>query len=209
MALGRFIRSLFGRHERAISEAYRAIFFDLDAYVDGLREWVPAPARILEVGAGEGAVTERLARAYPDADITAIDIDPRVGRLYGGRTDTVHFRCTTIEDFARDHGGAYDLIVLADVLHHVPLPLRLSLLGTVRTLLAHGGAFAFKEWERGRSPIYWLGYVSDRWITGDRIRYMTRAELLDYLAPAFGTAALAAEQRVRPWWNNLSLLVRP
>ena len=43
------------------------------------------PRRILEVGCGEGAVSERLAALYPNAEITAIDITPNVGRLYAGR----------------------------------------------------------------------------------------------------------------------------
>lgn len=209
MSLGRFIRGLFGPYERQITAAYRSIYVDIDAYVDGIRQWVPSAREILEVGCGEGAVTERLARAYPEATITGIDIDPDAGRLYEGPTDRVRFLTTTIQDFAAGKPGRFDLIVLADVLHHVPPNLRRPLLDTVRALLAPGGRVAFKEWERTFTPIHWLGYASDRWITGDRISYMRRGEMIDRIGQSFGANAVIAEERVRPWRNNLSMLVRP
>lgn len=209
MSLGRFIRGLFGPYERQITAAYRSIYVDIDAYVDGISKWVPSARNILEVGCGEGAVTERLARAYPDATITGIDIDPAAGRLYGGPTDRVRFRACTIEEFAASEPAQFDLIVLADVLHHVPVTLRRPLLDTTRALLAPGGQLAFKEWERTFTPIHWLGYLSDRWITGDRISYMKHGEIVGRLRDSFGPASVIDEQRVRPWRNNLSILVRP
>ena len=209
MSLGRFIRGLFGPYERQITAAYRSIFVDLDAYVEGIESWVPNARRILELGCGEGAVTERLARSYPDAAITGIDIDPAAGRLYDGPTERVRFLTCTIQEFAASDPGKFDLIVLADVLHHVPISLRQPLLDTARTLLSADGQLAFKEWERTFAPIHWLGYFADRWITGDRISYMNRSEIIDRLRKSFGPASVIHEQRVRPWRNNLSILVRP
>jgi 2-polyprenyl-3-methyl-5-hydroxy-6-metoxy-1,4-benzoquinol methylase len=209
MSIGRFIRGLFGPYERQITAAYRSIYVNIDAYVAGIRNWVPDARRILEVGCGEGAVTERLARVYPDAAIVAIDVDPAAGRLYQGPGGRVHFLHSTIQDFAATSPDKFDLIVLADVLHHVPKELRRPLLDTARSLLAPGGQLAFKEWERTFTPIHWLGYLSDRWITGDRISYMRRGEIVERLAQSFGAGSVIAEERIRPWRNNLSMLVRP
>ena len=89
------------------------------------------------------------------------------------------------------------------------MELRRPLLDTIKGLLAPDGRLAFKEWERNFTPIHWLGYLSDRWITGDRISYMSRNEILDRIAQSFGRDSVIAEQRVRPWRNNLSVLVRP
>ena len=208
MSIGPFIRHLFGPYERQIAEAYRSIYVDIDSYVAGVRQWVPEAARILEVGCGEGAVSERLVTAYPGAEIVGIDITPNVGRLYRGPMGRVHFLQATVQDHAAASPGRYDLVVLADVLHHVPVPLRRALLDTVRGLIAPGGHLAFKEWERTGTPIHWLGYASDRWITGDRIVYMRRDEIAARIAESFGEGAIVAERRVRPWRNNLSLLVR-
>jgi 2-polyprenyl-6-hydroxyphenyl methylase/3-demethylubiquinone-9 3-methyltransferase len=121
----------------------------------------------------------------------------------------VRFVQSTIDDFAAEAPATFDLIVLSDVLHHVPLDLRRGLLDTIRTLLAPGGSFAFKEWERTRTPIYWLCYFSDRWITGDRIRYFSLPELHEIISQSFGAKALVDERRIAPWRNNISALIRP
>jgi hypothetical protein len=35
----------------------------------------------------------------------------------------------------------------------------------------------FKDWERNSSPIHWLCDAWDRWLTGDRVSYMTFLEM--------------------------------
>jgi SAM-dependent methyltransferase len=208
MNLGPLIRKMFGPYEHLVSDAYRSIYLNIDAFVNLTRRWKPHATRILEVGCGEGAVTQRLNAAYPDAKITAIDITPRVGRLYRGSFDNVRFIRCGVQEVAASEPGQYDLVVLSDVLHHVPLELRQGLLDAIREALAPKGTFVFKDWQRNFSPIHWLCYASDRWLTGDRISYMTRIEMRDRLALAFGEDALVGEARVGPWWNNLATLVR-
>jgi 2-polyprenyl-3-methyl-5-hydroxy-6-metoxy-1,4-benzoquinol methylase len=208
MSIGPFIRRMFGPYERQLGEIYRSLYIDIDAFVEMMVQWIPNASRILEVGCGEGAVTERLAAAYPDANITAIDITPRLGRLYKGSIDRVKFIRCTVEEIAATESGRYDLAVLSDVLHHVPVELRQALLDAIRTALAPRGALVFKDWERNFSPIHWLSYAADRWLTGDRISYMSRIEMRERLVLTFGEAALVAEARVRPRWNNFATLVR-
>lgn len=207
MGLGAVVRRAFGRHERWISDVYRSIFIDIDQFVDQLVGWAPGARRILEVGCGEGAVTERLVAAFPDAQVTAIDIMPRLGRLYEGPEERVRFIEITVQAFAAREPGSFDLIVLADVLHHVPLDIRDELMAAIRTLMAPGGRFAMKEWERNYTPIYWLGYLSDRWLTGDRIRYLTRDEGKRQIDAAFGAGAKVNQMRIATWRTNIATLV--
>lgn len=208
MPLGPAVRRLFGRHEHRVADLYRAIFVDIDAYARLIGDWVPGARRILEVGCGEGAVTERLARVYPDADILAIDITPRVGRLFRGRRGRVTFVETTVQQVAAEQPGAFDLVVLSDVIHHVPLPIRRELLAAVRATIAPGGALIFKDWERTAAPIHWLCHAGDRWLTGDRVRYLRKPEAEAMLADAFGRPAVVARAWVRPWRNNFAMLAR-
>jgi 2-polyprenyl-3-methyl-5-hydroxy-6-metoxy-1,4-benzoquinol methylase len=209
MKLGPLVRRMFGPYERQISELYRAIYIDIDAFVGVVVQWTRAPNRILEVGCGEGAVTQRLNAAFPDAGITAIDITPRVGRLYRGSLARVRFLQRTVQEIAAAEPGQYDLVVLSDVLHHVPQELRQGLLDAIRRALAPNGTLVFKDWQKNHAPIHWLCYASDRWLTGDRISYMTREEMRERLVRSFGESALHAEALIGPWWNNLAILVRP
>jgi SAM-dependent methyltransferase len=203
------IRKMLGPLERPIGDAYRGLYIDLNDFADLMLQWTPTAERILEVGCGEGAVTQRLAVMYPRASITAIDISPRVGRMYAGPKDRVAFVQCTVEEAVAAEPHGYDLVVLSDVVHHVPHAARQSLLESIRTALAPGGSFIFKDWEKSRTPIHWMCYASDRWLTGDRIEYMSRQQMRDYLSRTFGEPALVAERRVRPRWNNLATLVKP
>src|SRR5687767_10181407 len=139
-SLGARVRAIFGPHERAISELYRRAFLDLDALVSQLAESV-TPGRILEVGCGEGQMTSRLVRAFPNAEILAIDVSPRAGRLFDGPSARVQFRCCSVADVLAEQPGAFDVVTLCDVLHHVPIGSRIPLLCSIRDLLTPNGTF--------------------------------------------------------------------
>lgn len=209
MSIGPVLRAMFGPHERQVANAYRGLYVNIDELAAQIHRWVPVARRILEVGCGEGAVTEKLASAYRGAEITAIDITPRIGRLYNGPRGRVRFVHCTVHEIAAREPGHYDLIVLCDVLHHVPLSKRQDLLDAIRRTMTLDGVFVFKEWERNATLIHWLCHASDRWLTGDRVSYMTCEEIREYPARSFGDTAIVAEARLRPWRNNLAILVRP
>lgn len=207
MALGPAIRRMFGRHERRIADLYRSIYVDLDAFMLQITRWVPEARSILEVGCGEGAVTERLASAYPGAQILGIDVSPNIGRLYHGPREKVEFSLNSIEQIAQSHPQTFDLIILSDVLHHVPRSSRPSLLAAIGQAMKADGSFVFKEWERRPTPIFWMGYAADRWLTGDTVSFLDRAEARHALDESFGKDRVVDEARIRPWQSNLAFLI--
>ena len=208
MPIGPTVRRLFGRHEHRVAGVYRSLFVDLDAYGRQIGAMIPQANRILEVGCGEGAVTERLARHYPDADILAIDVSPNVGRLFQGCADNVMFMQQTVEAVAAKSPAAFDLVVLSDVIHHVPVDQRRELMFAVRRTVMPGGVLVFKDWERSPTPIHWLCHAGDRWLTGDRVSYLRKAEAVAILAEAFGRDRVASVALVPPWRNNFILTAR-
>jgi 2-polyprenyl-3-methyl-5-hydroxy-6-metoxy-1,4-benzoquinol methylase len=200
---------MFGRHERLVAELWRAGFIDLDDFFRLVGKWVPQPRAILEIGCGEGAGTERLAAAYPDASILAIDIAENLGRLYRGRDQGVTFRRVPITEMASTHAGKFDLIIMCDVLHHIPEDLRPEIIAAARTLLAPGGSFICKDWARTATPIHWLCFSSDRWLTGDRVNFLKPDEARRLMADVFGREAVRSSGWIKPWRNNYAFLVQP
>jgi ubiquinone/menaquinone biosynthesis C-methylase UbiE len=90
----------------------------MDGFFATLDSMLPtqAPRRILEVGAGEGEVTERIRRRYPDATLVALDLpDPGLAESWGewsgvfGSAERLPFP-----------PGSFDLVLAIEVLEHVP-----------------------------------------------------------------------------------------
>jgi SAM-dependent methyltransferase len=93
-------------------------FFDsLDAFVDATQ-----PTRILEVGLGEGIVSERLRARFPDASIVGIDLpDEEPGGHWRSSGLSAAFADVERLPFADD---SFDLVVAIEVFEHFPDPAR-------------------------------------------------------------------------------------
>jgi 2-polyprenyl-6-hydroxyphenyl methylase/3-demethylubiquinone-9 3-methyltransferase len=208
MRPGPLIRRLFGPYERGVAEAYRRIFVDLDELAQLMAAWVPQARKILEVGCGEGAMTERIVRTYPTATVTAIDISPKAGRLYRGQTSTVTFSQETVQDVACREPASFDLVVLSDVIHHVAADARRPLICAVDQAMAPNGSLLFKEWVVSGSPVHWLVYMSCRYLTGDDVAYCTIGSMKALVTEIFGRGTIRRIGTVRPWHNNVAVLVR-
>lgn len=208
MPLGPLIRRMFGSREHQIAELYRRIFVDLDNFAGLMHEWVPCARRILEVGCGEGAMTERIVKTYPAASITAIDISPNAGRLFRGDTSAVAFYQEAVESVALRAPASFDLVILADVMHHVPAAARGALLSAIQRSLAPNGSLLFKDWVISATPIHWLCEISDRYVTGDDVSYFSMSGIDTLLTETFGLGAIRQFGTVRPWRNNVAFLVQ-
>jgi 2-polyprenyl-3-methyl-5-hydroxy-6-metoxy-1,4-benzoquinol methylase len=207
VTIGQRVRALFGPAEPAVARIYRGLFFDLVAFADEVRRWTDASS-ILEVGCGDGLATEQLRRAFPKAAITGIDIQPAVGRLFRGDRAGVTFLAEKLDPFVARHRGSFDLVVICDVLHHVRVPERSVLLRRAAEALRPAGALVLKEWERRANLPHLVAWFSDRFITGDRVRFETAGALRDLAMQALG-GSVERELRIAPWRNNLAFFMRP
>ena len=107
----------------------KGFFEHLDAFVD-----VTEPKRILEVGLGEGIVSERLRARFPDASIVGIDLaDGELGAHWRSRGLAAAFADVEHLPFADD---VFDLVVAIEVFEHFPDPGR-ALLELARVGSSH------------------------------------------------------------------------
>jgi SAM-dependent methyltransferase len=115
-------------------------------------EWLPAvddlharllagpPARVVDIGCGEGWSTLAIARAYPKARVTGIDLDTpsieaaRRHAAEAGLADEVEFR----DGDAAELADPVDLALIIEAVHDMSNPV--PVLRAVRESLAEGGS---------------------------------------------------------------------
>jgi SAM-dependent methyltransferase len=79
--------------------------------------WLPLQARVLDVGAGDGSLAARIAALRPDLRLHCVDVQVRPGTaLPVERFDGAKLPF---------HDGAFDAVLIVDVLHHTLDPLAL------------------------------------------------------------------------------------
>ncbi|HVZ37662.1 MAG TPA: ArsR family transcriptional regulator [Candidatus Kapabacteria bacterium] len=102
-----------------------------------------APRRILDVGAGSGIWSLAIAEAHPGSTVTALDFPPVLESF--GRQAAAMGLADRVDVLAGDAyiaeipEGAFDLIVLANILHLEPAERAAVLLHRVADVLAPGG----------------------------------------------------------------------
>jgi len=204
MALGSNLRKFLPQPiERSVAEAYRSAFVDLDELARTINSLGKFESTV-EVGCGEGALTTRLTKVC-ESTVLGIDIAAGPGRNYVGDPARASFRQMRVESLVEE-GFRADLVVVSDVVHHIPSQERLAFLGCCAALLAPFGVLVVKDWERRANPFHLLGYVSDRYLSGDRtVSFASRDELVALLKDAAPQLTLVCETRVPPRRNNLLL----
>lgn len=100
---------------RWLMRQFRAAIFELLDRVE--------PRRVLDVGCGEGIVSEAIVERYPDVEVLGVDLeDPDLQAHWsqrgGGR---LSFRTGRAEDLAFED-GAFDTVVAFEVLEHLRQP---------------------------------------------------------------------------------------
>ncbi len=169
MALGNLLRRLLGPLADPLIRLNRRLFIDLRSLGEILGRG-PEPDTVLEIGCGDGHMCEVLGVVFPSAQIKGIDIVENPGWLFKGDIDRVEFRRVEASALAAE-GERFDLVLINDVLHHVPPENRGPLLRAAWDLTARGGRVTVKDWIRFNNLATLASFLFERLVTGDRVAY--------------------------------------
>lgn len=183
MSPGRLVRGMLGeRGSRIAGRAYRALFVDLAKVTEAVAREIPHRGHVLDVGGGDGAPLNLLLDLRPDIRVTTIDVTPVVGQWIDARhaARVTRLPRTTLSHYASTGYALPDVLLVSDVMHHIPVGERDVFLGAMGMLLQRAPALRIvvKDVEPGHFRAT-LGYLSDRYVTGDRnVSLLSRQELV-------------------------------
>jgi len=185
------VRRLLGAHlARRAGRWYRSIFVDLAKEAAALSAVIAPGAHVLDIGGGDGEPLNHLLALRSDLRVTTLDTGPVVGEWIEARfaARVTRLPATSLADYTSSGRPDPDVVLIADVLHHIPESARAGFLGSLRVLLERLPTLRIvvKDVEPGSWRAV-LGFWSDRYITGDRnVSPISRDRLARLFAEALG-----------------------
>ena len=137
----------------------------LDTLVEALADLLPASAtpRVLDLGAGTGALSARIAARLPAASLTLLDADAAMLAEAEARLAAHRERVTLVRGSFLDPLPSCDVAVASLSLHHVrDLDEKRSLYGNIHRALAPGGVLLDADAAISPAPAL-AGRVRRRW----------------------------------------------
>lgn len=173
LSIGSLARRALGpRAFHAVARSYVRLFGDYSKIAPVLSSAIPLGAHVLDVGGGDGAPLNFILRDRPDLSVTMIDIAPGIG---GALTDSVRssvqvMPVTTLQEYCRSAKSAPNVVMILDVMHHVPPPMRAEFLRDLRQAVTAWNypSILLKDVEPDGSLSARLNYLADRYISNDR-----------------------------------------
>lgn len=212
----------------------RHLRVEIEAYDATIRKWVPGyeeaidtaaraiaavhPRRVVDLGAGTGALSEAVLRHAPEAVVELVDADAEMLEQARARLHAFRDRIVLREARFTDPFPSCDAVTASLALHHVPtLPEKGDLFGRIHGALRGGGVFANVDIVMPADPdasraAYgeWAEWMAEQGIPESRA-YELFAEWADedtYLpAESEREALLAAGFEVAWPWRMTPLLV--
>jgi len=157
----RGIESYYQLHARIYDATRWSFLFGRDTILDRAAAMKPAPVRILEIGCGTGRNLVALARRFPDAHLTGVDLSDAMLAIARRKTATFGRRVKLLQ---RAYGpefegpGDYDLVLCSYALSMFNPGFHQAIAAAGRDL-APGGHFALVDFHATRFRWFsrWMG----------------------------------------------------
>lgn len=146
-----------------------------------LEALVPKEGKILDFGCGSGILANFLALNSNQREIVGMDIwDEKIkqARRVSQEIENISFVSQEIEDIE----GKFNVIVMQDVLHHLPKDEQKQTLLRLKNSLAENGMLIIQDIDKKSFPKYLIGWFVDALFCGYKnISYRSRDEIVEML----------------------------
>jgi tRNA (cmo5U34)-methyltransferase len=130
-------------------------------------DWPGEEPRILDIGAGTGALSALLLGRYPEADLTLLDISTEMLAIAAKRFHPNEHVHLIVSDYSHEGlPGSFDLVCSALSIHHLENAFKQQLFTSIFAALNPGGFFINAEQVMGETPdqhrrnmAYWDDFV--------------------------------------------------
>jgi tRNA (cmo5U34)-methyltransferase len=161
----------------------RQLIWCLDAFYDTVPRLIARPPdealSVLDLGAGTGLLAERVARAFPRARFTLLDVAERmleVARARFAAEPAGRFRFVVGDLAAAALPAGQDVVVSALAIHHLEDAAKCALFARIHAALLPGGVFVNAEQVLGETPEIEDAYQRD-WLTRARASGVPEVDL--------------------------------
>jgi tRNA (cmo5U34)-methyltransferase len=115
----------------------------LTAIVDSVEQDFSAKFRVLDLGCGTGTLAKKMIERFPNAEITCLDISPKMIELATYKLDNLPNIKFLVGDFSKTtFETSFDLVVSSLAIHHIQTDLeKKDFYKTIYTTLAPEGQF--------------------------------------------------------------------
>ena len=209
MSPGQMARRLLGRRAfRLLGRAYRRVFVDLRKVVQSFPP-LPEGAEILDVGGGDGEVVNLLLARFPSVRLTMIDLGDNIGTALDPRyRDRVRILPkTSVAAYAQQADEPPDVLILSDVLHHIPVDQRVGFFEDLENLV-RGKAVTLIVKEVAPDGVRSrCAYLADRYISGDHnVAFLGPAQLKALVLGTFSSATAEETRLIHTDFPNYALV---
>jgi hypothetical protein len=197
MTIGEIARKILGNYFPVIARGYRLFFVDLSAVAHSISPYITQGAIIVDIGGGDGELLNHLLALRSDIRVKMIDRSTCIGgsikKEYLSRVEL--FPGISMGEFNKADAQKTDVILISDVLHHVPAEERKEFFCGLRALACgqHEMSIIIKDIEPGSLRAS-LSRMADRYISGDKnVTLIGRVDLSRMVSDAFGNTVEVTE----------------
>ena len=183
MKTGAAIKASFDGAAAVYDRARRQLVPCFDDFYGTAVESIPygrdAAIRVLDLGAGTGLLSDMVARAFPQASISLVDLSPGMlevaRRRFAGEPSRFDLR---VMDYTREPlPGRYEAVVSALSVHHLDASEKRNLFLKVYSVLCDGGVFVNADQVLGSTPEIEARY-REAWLRQVRARGVSEGDLV-------------------------------